>query len=312
MEGGYKENQISDEDKKNILNAEITELERRKRDLSKEVEDYYRAYKNKLDLDYNTRLGKINDTEAQREIDYKKRLDSLAKKEAFVTSQISSGEAEIKSRLDEADKKIKEGIEAGKNYAKLSEELKAEDKIRLDALADELVKSRQAREDISKEKAIVKEIQDRLLALEKQNQETQRRLDTALKDAESRSNYLVYLEGELKNKEAGNTALSDSLNAKKLNLDNRESEIVKKEENTKKLLEEAQQLANENKIIQETLNKLISENKEQSEKLTTWRDELDEKDISAKEKERYLLIREREIDGKIRILQKLRESEGGK
>ncbi len=314
MEGGFegKKVEITAEDKKNILNAEIGELERRKGILVKEVEDYYRAYKNKLDLDYNTLVGKIEESNIQRQRELNLREDSIVKKEALFNNQNATKEAELRTKLELADKKIQQAVEDSKNYAILSADLKATQEVKDNVLAEDLYKTRKEREDLAKEKVIVKEIQDKLTALEAQNQETQRRLSAVLKDAESRQAYLVYWEGEIKKKDDANILSTGYLSTRKIDLDNRELAIVENEEKTKKLLEQAEQILQENKKLQEELNKLIADNKEQGESLAKWRDELDERERSAGEKDRYYIIREREIDAKIRILNKLRESEGGK
>jgi hypothetical protein len=99
MQGGYGEQEISLEDKKNILNAEIAELERRKGNLSKETESYYREYKNRLDLDYNIKVKKIEEDNSQKETESKRNEENFVKRKAFLDNQISTGEAQIKTAL---------------------------------------------------------------------------------------------------------------------------------------------------------------------------------------------------------------------
>ncbi len=311
MLGGHGSVNISPEDKKNILNAEISELERRKGILSKEIEDHYRIYKNRLDLEYNTRLKKIEEGNIQRQREIDRQEDNLKQRAAFLENQISSGAAEIKAKIDLADAKIKDADDATNRYAKLSEDIKAEYGIKLSLLKEEQAKTLQEREDLAKEKLIVKDIQEKVATLEKQNQETQRRLEAALKDVESRQAFLVYWEGEIKKKDDQNAVIKEELAKQKLEQDNREVRVASKEEEADRLLGQAQALLKENQEKQALLDKQLLEVKEQGKSLTSWRDELNELQLSLNEQERYYLIREREIDKKIKILQKLRE-EGGK
>jgi len=311
MQGGYGEQEISLEDKKNILNAEIAELERRKGNLSKETESYYREYKNRLDLDYNIKVKKIEKDNSQKETESKRNEENFVKRKAFLDNQISTGEAQIKTALELAQKKSAEAVAAGNRYAELSENLKIEYNGKYKLLEEELFKIKQEREELSKEKAIIKNIQDGLVALEKQNQETQRRLDSALRDVESRQSYLIYWEGEIEKKEKENISLKVILDNQKIDLNNRESKIEEVEKETKKLFNRAEQLDKENKKKQESLDLQITDLKKQGENLASWRDELNETQLTLSEKDKYYVIREREIDAKIRILKALRE-EGGK
>jgi chromosome segregation ATPase len=311
MQGGYGEQEISLEDKKNILNAEIAELERRKGNLSKETESYYREYKNRLDLDYNIKVKKIEKDNSQKETESKRNEENFVKRKAFLDNQISTGEAQIKTALELAQKKSAEAVAAGNRYAELSENLKIEYNGKYKLLEEELFKIKQEREELSKEKAIIKNIQDGLVALEKQNHETQRRLDSALRDVESRQSYLIYWEGEIEKKEKENISLKVILDNQKIDLNNRESKIEEVEKETKKLFNRAEQLDKENKKKQESLDLQITDLKKQGENLASWRDELNETQLTLSEKDKYYVIREREIDAKIRILKALRE-EGGK
>jgi len=311
MQGGYGEQEISLEDKKNILNAEIAELERRKGNLSKETESYYREYKNRLDLDYNIKVKKIEEDNSQKETESKRNEENFVKRKAFLDNQISTGEAQIKTALELAQKKSAEAVAAGNRYAELSENLKIEYNGKYKLLEEELFKIKQEREELSKEKAIIKNIQDGLVALEKQNHETQRRLDSALRDVESRQSYLIYWEGEIEKKEKENISLKVILDNQKIDLNNRESKIEEVEKETKKLFNRAEQLDKENKKKQESLDLQITDLKKQGENLASWRDELNETQLTLSEKDKYYVIREREIDAKIRILKALRE-EGGK
>ncbi|HAG50667.1 MAG TPA: hypothetical protein DCL42_04945 [Deltaproteobacteria bacterium] len=306
MQGGYQQ---QEEDKINILNAQVTELERRKKDLSTEIETHYRAYKCRLDVEYNTRVKEIEEKHILQQSILKKRESELTKKETFLENKISSTTAQIEDSLKKAEDKIKEAEEFKASYTQMYSKLCAEHEEKIEGIEKREKSFEEERNWLKKEKQLALNIQASAASIEVQNKDLRDRLVADLKNLEGVKSYNKYISDENEKKEEKLAKQKTELENKEAQLSTREQAAISLEARAKECASQEKallvEIAEKQKVIEGDLEKI----KKQGGVLSKWRDELNEQSLTLKEKDRFLVLKEREIDGKIKILKALREGE---
>jgi hypothetical protein len=305
MQGGFQ----SEQDRVEILNAQIADLERRKKTLSDEIEAHYRAYKNRLDLEYNEKVNKIEDEHIKRQTSLDKREEAIAKRESFIENKITSVSSEIDAKLKESQKKIDEAEKLKDSYLQLKEKIEEEYAKKVAVLESKEKVLETERESLAKEKKIALDIQSSASQLEAKNKETRDRLAVEVKAVEGERAYNTYISDENKKKEIELSYAKEISDKRDADLNARERGVVKLEEEADKKMDQANMILSEAKTQKEALDVKEEKLKVQGEEFAKWRDDLNEQHLTLKEKDRFLVIKEREIDTKINILKKLRESQ---
>ena len=303
MNGGFQGNDsgITKEKVEEFL-KDISVLETRKKNIEKELESFYTDARAKIEKE---RIVMISELE-QKSLDISKKYDKLS--------------AEIKS-FDE--------------YKKLEDSRLGALKFELDQRFEKLevdnkdYVSKQEEFEKRKEKAIKffddkdKFYQEKASELEIKQKELKTRDDSSLALMEE----LGKKEIELKKEADSLTILSKNLDAQ---LDNVAKQILELEQETTKYqnsnlemrdkivktdialkdasikLSDADKLIKDNELKKAELKVMENTLVKDKEALSKWRDELNEKNISLDEKDKSMLLREREIDKKIKILNDLR------
>lgn len=308
MAGGFQKD-ISQADRVEILNTQISELEKRKNNLQSEVETYYRNYKSNLDLEAHKAIKKIESDYSDKIASLDKREDAIKKKESFLVSREESLKAETAAILKSAKAKEELAGEVIDRYKDLSFNLETEYKKKAQDLANKASALSEDRERLNKEKESLRIIQDAVREMEKQNTNLRNQISVELENIEARKNYLDYTTKDLASKDNQLSQREKEIQAKDLELNNRSQAVIKQEA---KILESSAMV---NQLLDEAKSKIAATEakdkkiKEDSVKLSDWRDVLNEQQLTSNEKERSLILKERLIDSKIRVLQELRAAD---
>uniref|UniRef100_A0A6M3IIW1 Uncharacterized protein n=1 Tax=viral metagenome TaxID=1070528 RepID=A0A6M3IIW1_9ZZZZ len=308
MPGGFQ-GALSPEEKIEILNAQISELEARKNNLQKEIETHYREYKNRLELDYNIRSGQLDNLFNSRVTNLDKREAGIKKKEEF----LNSTEETLKSEIETAFNKVKDRqSELSFVIAKTKEDgemIKAEYRELTEKLQLDRIKLNNVWTDIKqKEQAIIR-LQGLNTEQEQRNQDMLKEISKEKSGVESKIRFSEYMAKELENKEkayADKVAILD-IRAKELNsrvdgIKQAEEEVTKRQKETKDRVNEYVDRLKSLEVKERDL--AINANSANS-----LRNALDELQLTLNEKERYLILKERVINDKIKILQELRAAD---
>jgi chromosome segregation ATPase len=271
------------------------------------IEILTQEYKNKLDFEYNQRLAKLDNEHKKRMDLISAREDSLLKQESSLKSVSDTALAAINTKQDILTSQISKAELAENSFYELVEKTKKEAldlnysvKIQIEkyeSLKDELLKERR---DIEQKRI---DLDNKKVELNKYRQD----LDIAMQDIKSLQNKNISAASELNNREDKITIKEEEIAKMKKDIENSEAVARSNEEETKTILEQVKKLRDELQEKNIALTQAIEKTAKEGKALSAWRDELDEMKTTLTEKEKYLLLKDREVEGKIAILKKLRE-----
>lgn len=300
MEGGYKpvgEGDAVGRIVKEVecLRREIKDLTEKKSNLQNEINTALNSAREQLEKEYQKKVSdlevtyqsKLNVLQQEKESNARE-IEVFRKKDADLKAGQEKLSADIKA-LEEMSSRSKKEFDDAVSIRDKAEKDALVDKTRLKALEEKILKDEiELKEKIralDQRELDLNTLSDRLAKESSDLAESQRK-----NSAESER--LANLGSELsKAKETADANLAYSVNAKI------ESEAILREANG-----EREDLDKTKKEIetQRTANSMLSES------LSDLRDSLNEKDKTLKEKEKLLVLKERDIDGKISTLKKLR------
>jgi DNA repair exonuclease SbcCD ATPase subunit len=300
MLGGYKrveEGIVLDIKELEKLKKDIADLTERKRKLSYEIETAikeatikleaeYEKKKQSLDVTYNSRLS-ILDVKIK---EVEKEWDTIRVKDADIIKR----EKELKANI-ELYEKLKQEATAIRD-----DNTRAEEAIRKDVAAQKQHFAALG-EDISKKQAELSE--------------KEKRLEERHIEIEDLDNALLFLKASLERKELSLAEKESKISKAEAAISATRTLVDSALDDAKRLKDEAQkdrESAADFRISSERqkddLAKAIADVNTQSNNLKQMRDNLNEKETSLREKERVLVLRGRDIDQKVKILQELRKN----
>jgi len=305
MKGSFKKDDT--QDTVETLRVKVAELEKRRQKIQSEIDVYYRNCKTKLDLEYKELIDKHYKEYNEKIAELNKRETIIENGEIALSVQKDKLKTDLQSAIDTAEKKNIELESLITENKKKIEDIETKYIAKQDALNKQMADIVSEREGIKKTEKILKDAHSNIDVLQKQNQEKSIRLDNLIRDYEGKVNYIDFQKTELKEQVKG--------------LDSKELIMREQELDIKHRISNAKEIENKAKVILDTANQISEENKKESTKLkaesdtlntlsvslSELRNTLTEKELSNNEKDRYLILKERTVDGKIRILNELRK-----
>ena len=277
------------------VKKEITGLEKRKADLQVEIDKAVKEAVVKCEEDYAVKVKDLTATYQARLQDLENDKKAVARRD----KELAAKDIEIIKRIDEMRQEEILIDEEQKRIAEVLQRI--------------AVNENSAKVYIEGETQRFKAKEVELAAKEDALNERDLDLDGRSMDISDKERILKSVEKTLSNVKIELEQLAAELNIEKANLEtlkdaaqsNLKQISVLKDEVTKELqrvVETKEKLVKDSIVLDESIKK----NAELGKRLPELRSALVEKEISLKEKEKLLILKEREVDEKIKVLQKLR------
>ena len=307
MKGSFKKDDTKDTAE--TLRVKVAELEKRRQKIQSEIDVYYRNCKTKLNLEYKELIDKHYKEYNEKISELNKRETIIENAEIALSVQKDKLKTDLQSAIDTVEKRSKELDLLIIEYNKKTDDLERKYKDKLTAMDKQIADIISERESIKKTEKTLKDSHSTLTELQNKNQEETIRLNNLIQEVEAKNNSADYFKKELK--------------AKEEDVDRRERAVFEAESSTdiKNKIKEAERIEKEANTILQNANKVAEDNQKEhsvnetkadelvalSASLQALRETLNETKLSLEEKERFLILKDRAIDGKIKTLNELRK-----
>jgi len=285
-----------------IKNIDV--LENRKKNIEKELESFYNDARNKVEKERQGMLNKLN----ERSIEFDKQDEQLRvdKKEFEEYKKLENSRlGALKSEIDKQNEGLSEAQQA---FLRKHTEFEKETALKTKFFADKEKFYQEKLKEIEEKEKMLKARDDSSLTLMEELQNKGIEIKKKEEDLKIKEDTL-----DVKLDKA--TILALGLEQEKSKYKDYETEIKNKLADADKILKDAtNKIANADKLLSEQeaekarLKAIEDDQVKEKEALSKWRDELNERNISLDERDKALVLREREIDKKIKIIQDLRRA----